>query len=63
MPEFFLFCEADGRCVLKQEGDDATRDFSDVLEAITFLRELNGGRKATLTVYDPTGRVTFQDLL
>jgi len=63
MPQFFLYCQTDGRCVLKQQGEQATRQFADILEAVTFISNSDVDRTSTLTVYDPAGRVMSQDLL
>lgn len=61
--EFFLYCEADGKCVLKEQGVETTREFSDILEAMNYLHAVNVGRSSKLTIYGPTGKVTFEDLI
>jgi len=63
VPEFLLYCQAVGKCILKQKGVAATREYEDILEVVTFISYLDVDRTSTLTVYDPIGRVTFQDLL
>ena len=62
-PEFFLYFLDDGRCVLKQHGEENPHEFTDILEAVTFISKLDVARTATLTVYDQFGNVTFKDLL
>jgi len=63
MREFHLHCEADGKCALKRKGEEATLRFTDILQAMEHLKATKSKRGSTLTVYDPQGRVTFQDLL
>ena len=63
-PEFFLHCqEDDGKCVLKLEGDEAPREFADVLQAMRFVKAMDKDGGAKLTVYDPAGRMMFMALL
>lgn len=61
--EFYLYCQDDGKCVLKQLGDKEIHKFTDILEAVTFISYLDVDRTSTLTVFDPLGNVTFKDLL
>jgi hypothetical protein len=60
--KFFLFCGADGLCVLKEEGKPTIREFSGIPQALDFLRDMYPQRGTTLTIYDPKGNVTFKDL-
>ena len=60
---FFLYCKDDRKCVLTQQGDKTVHEFTDILEAVSFISRLDADRSATLTVYDAFGNVTFQDLL
>lgn len=61
MPEFHLFCDANGRCVLKQEEEKSTRDFSDILQALTFIRATVPSSEYRLTVYDAMGKIAYTD--
>lgn len=68
---FIFYCECRagvyiddvGKCVLKQEGGDATQQFTDILHAIEHLAETDLASRSTLSVYDPLGKVTFKLVL
>ena len=62
-PEFSLYCEVDGQCVLKYEGEAIPCRFTDVLHAMEYMMAQIDGGAATLTVYDPLGRVSFRHVL
>ncbi len=63
MPNFSLYFTTTGECFLKEQGQQTTHEFTDILEAVTFISKVDADRTATLTVYNPLGRVIFKDLL
>jgi len=63
LPAFLIYTQADGRCSVKQEGHALTCEFSDILDALSYIRRFTNGEEARLTCYDPTGKVTFANLM
>ena len=63
MPNYSLYFTYGGECVLREQGEATTHEFSDILEAVTFISELDADHTATLTIYDPAGKMVFRDLL
>jgi hypothetical protein len=60
---FKIFLQHDGTCFLNVNNGQKTSGFADVLEAITAAREMSGGRKSPLTVYDTLGALVFETLV
>jgi hypothetical protein len=56
--EFHLCNLHDGTCALRVDGDPV-RHFTDVLEAVGYIRELPDADGATLIVYDLMGNAAF----
>jgi hypothetical protein len=54
---FLLYLEFEpGRFTLKRDGEDWTKEFSGLLEALHYARSLATDTETRLTVYDNTGR-------
>jgi hypothetical protein len=54
---FLLFLESEpGRFTLKRDGEDWTKEFSGLLEALHYARTLATTTDTRLTVYDSNGR-------
>jgi hypothetical protein len=60
---FLVYCEADGNCVVKCEGAGDAAHFSDILAALDHVRGQcpADADSATVTVYDTTGRLMFEE--
>ncbi|MEI9896745.1 MAG: hypothetical protein WDN28_23515 [Chthoniobacter sp.] len=57
----FLYCGARGQCVLRlDEKGLETKEFTDVLEAIEFLKKTPEMSGSSLLVVDQTGTVTLK---
>ena len=56
----FLYCDGRGQCVLRlDEKGEKRREFTDVLEAIEFLKKTPEASEVCLVVVDQTGTVTL----
>ena len=60
---FRIYLQHDGTCLLNIDGGADTRNFDDVLEAITAAREMSGTGKSPLTIYSTLGVVVFDSLV
>jgi len=63
MREFFIFTAADETCTVKEEGFETTQAFSDILEALAYVRRQRGGEAVKVTSLGPTGEVIFTDTI
>ena len=60
---FSLHSEPGGKCVLKEEGDEAAQEFADLLDAVSYVRRQKGENEAVLKFYDFEGRLIFKQIL
>jgi len=63
---FLVYCEADGRCVVKCDGVQETAHFTDILAALDHVRGEGAAATcdcATVAVYDTTGRLMFEETI
>jgi hypothetical protein len=61
LERFFLYCNADGTCSLKREGDQATLQRCDSLvDGVAKAQDMKGDNSMQLTVFDPEGKVMLR---
>jgi hypothetical protein len=58
-PKFLVYSEAEGIVYMRIVGEEVTRKFMDLLEAITAARRLSDGQ-SQLVAYGPSGGVAFE---
>lgn len=57
--EFLIYSQFDGRCFAREKERTPVRGFSDILEALAYVRRECRGASAHTTALDCTGRVAF----
>jgi len=57
--EFLIYSQFDGRCFAQEKQGAAVGKFSDILEALTYVRRECGDEPVHITALDCTGRVAF----
>lgn len=61
--EFFIYSAADRKCTVKEVDSETTNECSDILDALDYVRRECGRERAKVTVYDPTGSVTYTHII
>jgi len=61
--QFYIFTDEAEKCTVKEEELATIREFSDILEAISYVREQRGDEKVDITSYGPTGMVVFTETI
>ncbi|MDR3404805.1 MAG: hypothetical protein P4L99_20040 [Chthoniobacter sp.] len=59
--EFFIYTASDEKCTVKEDGVTTTRQFTDILAALNYVRQQRDGEKVRITCYDLVGRVVFTE--
>lgn len=49
-----------GKCVIREGEDNNLSEFTDILSAVTYVRQRVGEEPAVLTVYDAHGKEAFR---
>ena len=61
LQRFLLYCNPDGTCSLKLEGEALPPQVCEnLVEGVVLAQNLKGENQMQLTVYDPEGRVLLQ---
>ena len=61
LERFLLYCNADGTCSLKREGDQSPpRPCENLVDGVAMAQDLKGDGRMQLTVFDPDGKVMLR---
>jgi hypothetical protein len=61
LERYLLYCNTDGTCSLKREGDDGPpRHCENLMDGVALAQDLKGDSRMQLTVFDPDGKVLLR---
>ena len=61
LERYLLYCNADGTCSLKCEGDDGpSHPCVSLVDGVALAQDLKGDGRMQLTVFDPEGKVMLR---
>jgi hypothetical protein len=60
MRAFFVYTSEDRTSTVKEKGRQQTYTFSDILDALAFIRREAGTDRAQVTCLDAVGKVVFE---
>jgi hypothetical protein len=61
LQRFLLYCNPDGTCSLKREGDNAPpHRCENLVDGVALAQDLKGEARMQLTVYDPKGNILLR---
>lgn len=61
--QFFIYTNGDERCTVKDGETEMTYEFTDILQALYFVRCRRAGDTVEVTSFGPTGEVVFRDFV
>jgi hypothetical protein len=58
--KIFIYCGFDEKCTVKIQGEQETKTFSDIVEAMGFVRSIPSVNGLTVVALDRSGKVIFE---